>query len=246
MTNETNKPETIETAEQRAERLKQVYSVVMELLAPMEEKFPIVAPMELSVRQELANGKKENVTVGTVSVMYPMLESFGLIAPHDLEAESKRKPSDMMPVYKDIRHAWLFTAVCQKVEAFARSKTDSGKVKDGMTIAECFSDLTEQGERGGAHLKNRADALKGFQAYFETLEQVPKKPVIGMYGSFMAAPESLLGASANVFKKFCAHVDAWTSKLSDDEKARFEKTLVKVAESVAVKVEMLKEEESDE
>lgn len=207
------------------------------VLLDMDAKFPVIGTLELSERQEV-DGKKQNVKVGELPVFYPTLESFGITAEHDAEAEAKRKPSDQFPIYSDLRFQWLQTAINQKVEAFARSKTSEGKLKDGASIAECFADLTEVGERGGQHLKNKADCLRSFQAYFSTLETVPKAPVIAMYVSFMQSPESLLGSSDKAFSSFTGHLATWSSKLDDESKARFSKVMEKVAEAVELKAEM--------
>lgn len=211
--------------------------VASAVLLEMDQQFPIVMPLELGERQ-VVNGKKETVVIGTVSVLYPTLESFGINAEHDVEGEAKRTPGDKFPQYKDVRYQWLYSAIQQKVAAFARSKTENGKLKDGMTIAENFSDLTEIGERGGAHLKNRADCLKSFQGYFATLESVPKAPVISMYVSFLNSPESLLGASDKAFESFKSHLAAWGEKISEEDGARFSKTVAKAVEMIELKAEM--------
>lgn len=190
----------------------------------MDQAFSLTRVMELSERVD-----KEQKKVGEVTVSYPDLEAFGIEAKHDEEAESKRKPGDTFPIYKDERMGWLFNAVQARVEAQARSKTVKGKVKDGMSIPVCFSDLLEVGQRGGDWLKTKADARKSFAAYLTAIGK--PLPVVKLFEGLFDQPNSLLVCEERYATATNVHLTNWIAKLSEDDKARYTKVIAGIQES---------------
>lgn len=83
--------------------------------------------------------------VGEVIIYVPTLEAFGIAA------EVSSIDDDGLPIYKDDKQDFLFSAIVAAVKAKARNSLVSGTadLKAGNTIATNFTELLAEGTRGG-------------------------------------------------------------------------------------------------
>jgi hypothetical protein len=94
-------------------------------------------------KKNAATGKHE--PVGKVDIGVPLLKAFGF------DAEIESIGEDALPVYKDEKADWLFSAVVAAVKAKARNALVSGtaELKPEASIAMDFEALLAEGKRGG-------------------------------------------------------------------------------------------------
>lgn len=123
------------------------------------------ATIEISKRTDAGKNEK----VGDIVVYIPTLAAFGINA----EIE---KVEAGLPVYKDDKADFLFTAVAERVKSKARSSLVSGtaELKAGASIAEDFEALlADSDRRGGAEALANVRKLKEKMAFW--LASVAKK-----------------------------------------------------------------------
>jgi hypothetical protein len=179
--------------------------------------------MEVS-KTETIDGQNKRVPVGSVTVYYPLLSEMGIAI------EPSGEDKNGLPIYSDDRVMFVWDALMASVLANARNKLTKGTItlKDGNTIPDTVEQLIATAERSGEALKNRAACYTSLAAFL-TAQGKPAAFVSGVINTAKNTAGIPL-QSQQRREKLIAIVTEFSASLSEEDAARFERTLSTIVE----------------